>query len=746
MAGRQADELREIYQELTRPGGYNLPQANLQPSWCQRSSLRYTSGAPSAAASASSCGGRPAAAAPSLPAPCREEDAERCAPPGLSAACEKVFGKHQRTSTGGQNPPGASPLYAGLLDSRSVSTRPRTRFAPVRQQHNSGLATHTYSSDTTERKVPGADGIHATLAELFLPLPAEHRLTCWLCEAACEEPGWLNAPAMYVGAEEAPEVKDRLPPVTLLTLCSRCSAACALPAAAPHDEVLRKAGATRALLRRTEMFVQFLREYKQLLESLAGTAEKMTLGSATAHAGGAPPLLWDLSPDLHASVTQKLTDALTSALETDTLQSHRRQVPSLSPQERLLLERERAWLQRRLALMEPREQSPVRLLRTADALPSRLWGPSSAASPLPVATGSGAQPHSVSHGPRRSPQYDAKKLDAMLRLQSPSAKIEQGTRQQEPPNGVLHARETSLEALQQMVGRALTAQWQNLGDGTASTTTVTDRLAATYGEEDAQTLNSTMITPTANAAAGAAGSMHNDPENILLDYFEGRLDELPRFKLFSLGDGGGKSSSLQNFRNLPGTPKRPCDNPADASSHVVLAAADVAAAAAMDAGELLTQLREERRRRGAAEAALRESQQRIAALEKTTDHISGLALDLSHILGDHAVAMQRFVRTATQDCVEIVLQKSLLFSDEMAALMRQAQRRGCGVNTRPPRTHAREAVGVGREVPPPAPVSLQGAARAAPGAEPAPPALSRLLSLSLGLTPLVPSDISRRSG
>ncbi|RNF00305.1 hypothetical protein TraAM80_07697 [Trypanosoma rangeli] len=746
MAGHPADELREIYKELTRPGGYNVLQANIQTSWRQSATLRSTNGTPSTVVSTSTSNVRPDAEALSLPVPCHGGDVERCVPSGLRAACEKAFVKNQPTLTSGHNSPRANFVSVGLVDSSSVSTRTRRKTPPAQatQRHSSGPARNIYPSDMTKLQMPGIDGVDATVAELFLSMPGERRLACWLCETTCTEPGWLNAPEIYVSVEEESGINDRRFPVTLLTLCSRCSAACALPAAAPHDAVLRKAGATRALVQRTELFVQFLREYKLLLESLAGNAEKVKAMDATARAGGTYPSLWDLPSDFRFSVIQKLTDALTFTLEADALQSRRCQTSSLSPHERLLLEGERALLQRQMATTEPNGQLSVRLPRSADAPPSRLWTPSFAELPL-SATGSGTQPRGLSHVFQHRPQYDMKKLDPLLQIRSTFAKAEQGGGQQEPQNRVVQGREASFGALQRMVGRALTARWRQVGDGAASLKAGTDGPDETYDKKDTRLLNSVMMDVTPNNAGG--GLVHDDPENILLHYFEGRLSDLPKFKFFAVdtvSNGGNESGSLRPFRNSQRTPKRPCGDLEDASSDVVLVAADVAAAATMDAGELLKQLREEQRRRAEAEAALRESHQRIAALEKATDHISGLALDLNHTLGEHSALMQQFVRNATQGCVDFMMQKSLLFSDEMAAMVRQAQRQAYGVHARFPRAYTWEAVAVDSDVPPPAPVILQDSAHATSDAEPAPFAPSRLLPLSLKLTSLVPSDAACR--
>ncbi|ESS65985.1 hypothetical protein TCDM_05449 [Trypanosoma cruzi Dm28c] len=260
-----------------------------------------------------------------------------------------------------------------------------------------------------------------------------------------------------------------------------------------------------------------------------------------------------------------------------------------------------------------------------------------------------------------------------------------------------------------MMERALTARWHQLGDGSASLANVTDTPATKDDKRDNQQLHSpTFVSLPKDAGGGGARLIHEDPDNILLHYFEGRLEDLPKFKLFSVDAtrGVGSNECLpQPFRHVPGTHRSSCGDLANVSSDVVLVAADDAAAVSMDTEGLLKHLREEQKRREESEAALRESHQKIAALEKATDHISGLALDLEYVLEEQLAGMWRFLRNTTQGCVDVMMQKSLLFSDEMAALMCQAQRQAYGVNGMFPPTHAGRAVEASRDLPSPAPVT-----------------------------------------
>ncbi|KAF8279816.1 hypothetical protein TcBrA4_0101070 [Trypanosoma cruzi] len=690
MAGCPADELREIYQELTQPCNHDNTYVTVQPSWLHSAALRSTSGRthPTAVGISSRNGRSVAAGYTSLPMNCRE-------------ACEGASGSSEHTSTSGQNAMRKSPVSLGLVDTPSGSAGKGNRPTRVNQSHRTGLESNMCLPEAMTSKVPDAGGMHTRHSGLFLSTPTEHRWSCWLCETPCARSGWLNAPELYLGEEEGADMDDYYQhhkhhlPVTLLTLCSRCSAACSLPADASHASVLRKAGATRVLVQRTELFVQFLRGFKRLLESLAAKIEETMVSDARAYAGGTRPSLWDFHPDFQSSVMHQLIDMLASTLEADLLQSRRQQLDVLSAHERLLLEGERVWLQRQLSTIEENGPSPMWLLRTAVV-------------PLSTAE-NGIMSHDVSHAPQRGLQDEWRKLHAKLRPCFFSAKTEPGGWRHDQRNRFVQGGEGSNEALQHMMERALTARWHQLGDGSASLANVTDTPATKDDKRDNQQLHSpTFVSLPKDAGGGGARLIHEDPDNILLHYFEGRLEDLPKFKLFSVDAtrGVGSNECLpQPFRHVPGTHRSSCGDLANVSSDVVLVAADDAAAVSMDTEGLLKHLREEQKRREESEAALRESHQKIAALEKATDHISGLALDLEYVLEEQLAGMWRFLRNTTQGCVDVMMQKSLLFSDEMAALMCQAQRQAYGVNGMFPPTHAGRAVEASRDLPSPAPVT-----------------------------------------
>ncbi|EKF26642.1 hypothetical protein MOQ_009658 [Trypanosoma cruzi marinkellei] len=687
MAGRPADELWEIYQELTQPCHHDNTDATLQPSWHHSAALRFTSGrTPPTAVGIPFCKGRPVAAFPSLPMNCRE-------------ACEGVSGSSEHTSTSGQNVMRRSSVSMGLVDSFSGSAGKGNRPSWTNQSNRNGLESNMSLPEAMASKLPDAGGVNTTRSGLFFCTPTEYRWICWLCETPCARPGWLNAPELYVGEEEGVDMDDYIHhshshhhlPVTLLTLCSRCSAACSLPADASHAAVLRKAGATRVLLQRTEMFVHFLRGFKRLLESLATKIEELAVLDARVYTGATRSSLWDFHPDFQSSVIHQLIDMLTSTLEADSLQSRRQQVDVLSAHERLLLEEEHVWLQRQLSTIEENGPSPMWLLRTAVA-------------PLSTAE-KGIMSHDVSHAPQHGAQDEGRKLHAQLRLCFPSAKTEPGGWRHDQRNPVVHGGEGSEEALQKMMERALTARWHHLDEGSASLANVTETPnTKDEKKEKLQIPSPTFVSLPKDAGGVGARLIHDDPDNILLHYFEGRLEDLPKFKLLSVDAtrGGGNNACLpQPFRHPPGTHRSSCGNSANVSSDVVLVATDAAAAASMDAEGLLKQLREEQKRREESEAALRESHQKIAALEKATDHISGLALDLEYVLEEQLERMWRFLRKTSQSCMDVMMQKSLFFSDEMAALMRQAQRQAYGVNGMFPPTHAGTAVEAHRDLPSP---------------------------------------------
>lgn len=537
---------------------------------------------------------------------------------------------------------------------------------------------------------------------LMTPQTATQRtFFCWLCETTCADVGWRNAPELYTGTNDVGGGRRcHYPSVSSLTLCARCSAACSLPDDAPNELVLRKAGKTRALAQRSELFVQFVRKFKRLLEILAAGVAEMTVAGPRTHfrsnsneddENSARSSLWDFRLDVQWNVMSQLMDVLASALEAEApALCHRSRKIGMSFQERDLLKEELAWLEAQWARMHQsddsrtggRQHPAARLFRTPHSgSVHRVLSPRSE-----EAFSSGA-----SHYFQRDARNVRRAQEAELRLVSPSTAAGHGWRR-ERRSDVCRG-EGSRAALDKMMERALTAELRRGDDGVSPLT------RGRGVSVDGKCGDDKRIVQGPQLAAGATRvvPLTQDSDDILMRYFEGQLEDLPRINMFSVNFSAIETRNAQgvfrrSFRTPRGALRRSNDDPAsDApglSPDAALTAADVSGAAPMDATFLLGALRAEQRRRERAEEALREGHRKIADLEMATDRMCGLILEQDSVVAHIFGGMQEHLRVAMRLFVDFAMQKSLLFSDEMFFLMRQTQHEAYGAHRRFPQNRS----------------------------------------------------------
>ncbi|ORC87206.1 uncharacterized protein TM35_000231770 [Trypanosoma theileri] len=618
---------------------------------------------------------------------------------------------------------------------------------------------------------------------------------CWLCETVCTEMGWLTTPALYhstdpnkhpnkqyphpqhqyhrlqhhqhhdnnedkiimmmmIKKEKNKEKRDdncfQILPVTLLTLCTRCSAACSLPLTAAHANVLRKAGATRALAQRTVAFVTAVREYKQLLEVLAADVQKTreTLfernekkrtgrrisGEDVRNMRETPPpsssssslvviSFWDYPHAVQYKVIDKLISMLKSTLELDVLASlgGRKQIQSprentntiatttttipsssssslllllLSSQEREVLRCELAWLQEQLSFiqhnMNAETGSNNKLLKSKDTqihtnIHSRRVLDSNSSN-------SSDSSDNESESIKRKSALSQTPVDGMeTKIQPSFHSIKREDKQQtrDPARSVVvDIEQRGREALDRMMERALLARREN------HMKSDTEIYPSTETIKETETITSTISTPL-------------DMDDILLHYFEGRLKDLPRFKVIPFNnttqtDGNSKHITIplnslryEEEKNLPITQSIKANHYTNTNSSNIIsnvppvsttttttttltttiaADADMVDAVMNDTSSLLARLQEEQQRRIEAEEALSKAHQKIAALELTTENMAESLLKLRFGMEHHLNAIQQFMRTLTIVSSEFAMQKLLLFSDEVEAVLRRTQR------------------------------------------------------------------------
>jgi hypothetical protein len=171
-----------------------------------------------------------------------------------------------------------------------------------------------------------------------------------------------------------------------------------------------------------------------------------------------------------------------------------------------------------------------------------------------------------------------------------------------------------------------------------------------------------------------------DPENILLNYFAGRFDDAPRFRVSSAHRTLSRRSPRRAEAMVP----------VAAPDERSLIDADPLHPRYRDRDDLvLTEtdhkwqviVEDERRRRRETEEALLQAHTRIAALEQTTNDMAEelLAHRLSVTFRSHLEGMEVLVGRWTLLAQNYCLQKSLLFAEEAAALVRIVQREAYGI-------------------------------------------------------------------
>ncbi|KEG07152.1 hypothetical protein DQ04_10731010 [Trypanosoma grayi] len=474
-----------------------------------------------------------------------------------------------------------------------------------------------------------------------------------------------------------------------------------------------------------------------------------------------PSALWEFPSEVQWDVLRQLIGALESALEVNARAPPGGDTDGLSCHERDLLAEELAWLQRQLPRIHHDTAMHERPLKLSNRISvtaqvghrTRFDGMHTPSSSL-----NGISPCSLSHtDQQRGVRSEMAPQPAGMRVTSSATST--GSRTKPPPPQQLEEEqekreaipggERRREALDQMMERALAARVQkgHLSPG----------LPADKGEALPENRGSDGAKDSwpAEPIISAVPSNAKDTDNILLRYFEGRLKDLPPFKLLPMEvmtSGGKDSNALQLLQGASTALQGPRDATRNTNSPNVmgvptgmtLVAADAVDTATIDTASLLERLREEQRRRIEAEDALRESHQRIAALEKVTDHVSELAIHLNSAVARQLLAMQQLLRAATQSCVEITMQKSLLFSEEMTALMRQTQRHVYGVHALPPWSKAGGGPMAARAIShvPSVPLRAEEQASPAPSTARAP---SYPFPTSLQLVPLKSSSCSAAS-
>lgn len=212
-------------------------------------------------------------------------------------------------------------------------------------------------------------------------------------------------------------------------------------------------------------------------------------------------------------------------------------------------------------------------------------------------------------------------------------------------------------------------------------------------------------TRTARAVGDSAGWQ-------LLDYFAGRLPDAPPLRVggstphtFPVAAARSPRSPLppsrrQGAADLPSHARRDAQNASTGDAAAAAPMRDRAAgtSAALrvvaspspaeladlygsDAGALHRQLHRERQLRREAEEAVLATQGRVAALEATTNDMAEALLThrLSVTFRGHLSGMEMLVARWTRLAQNFCLQKSLLFAEETALMVRQLQRASCGV-------------------------------------------------------------------
>ncbi|KAG5475939.1 hypothetical protein CUR178_03654 [Leishmania enriettii] len=339
----------------------------------------------------------------------------------------------------GNEPHVATPSHRHLAWSRSAhsasesalgaSPKPRT---PTRYGGHNGGAAASAGSGSSWHGIHYAD-LDCSPAAAFTPPLTSHKTArvatavahqatadssvpysasvCWMCETWCESgPGstWPEAPALFF-----PKATDG-PSVSLLTLCSTCASAVGGDTQVTSQQVLQRCHHTPVIRYRTAAYINAVREYKLLLELMAGkvarscermessqlsvtrqqhrrhaygaTEERQSYRNPSIDAAGMP--LTSLPLPVQDSVLSQLLEALEDLLQRDgravrlaaaqTSLSQESSPPRFSgvmaPRERRVLLEELVHVERQLMSVRSSAAAAAIMSATPGALPQPLQG------------------------------------------------------------------------------------------------------------------------------------------------------------------------------------------------------------------------------------------------------------------------------------------------------------------------------------------------------------------------------------
>ncbi|KEG07151.1 hypothetical protein DQ04_10731000 [Trypanosoma grayi] len=225
MTGRPAEELLQLYQELTHPGGNYYTSTSIQPQRRGYADVRPASGGVGvgdsstpvnvstrnghAAASLRGDGGANRSKHHATSAnDDRKGDGKDIQLRAWRVTAEDGVGKINNKSSSGSrryttrsshnHAVGQGSASVGLVNSRSGSTRLSARLAQALKQHrgdpdiNNGNLDNPQPNDVGTSGIPDGDGVIHRHVELSLSSQPEasQRFACWLCETPCAGPTW----------------------------------------------------------------------------------------------------------------------------------------------------------------------------------------------------------------------------------------------------------------------------------------------------------------------------------------------------------------------------------------------------------------------------------------------------------------------------------------------------------------------------------------------------------------------------
>ena len=268
--------------------------------------------------------------------------------------------------------------------------------------------------------------------------------------------------------------------------------------------------------------------------------------------------------------------------------------------------------------------------------------------------------------PRRRQSWQHEQQQYVTRQHAPSAHSAPGRR-----------------TMESMVGAAMWATYRHRSprhNGEDEDTTTGTDAAATHKDSDNNNSSSSSNGGGCSDLRGEADN-RKDPENILLNYFAGRADVAPMFRVSPLRHSGQVvSATAVEEGHLADAPPTGGEHDRRRPDNGHLVTTDCSA-------QWQAQLDAERRRRCEAEEALLAAHTRIAALEQMTNDMAEKLLShrLSITFRSHLAGMESLVNRWTLLAQNYCLQKSLLFAEEAAALVRAVQRDAYGVAATFPR-------------------------------------------------------------